>query len=149
MKRFRFPLRPVAILRAHQELRARESFAAAVHGYVQAEADLASVRQRVSQCEVELMTSRRGQFEASTAAQAFAAYRRESMVETASEREMIEKRAEMNQRRADYLEAHRKLEVVNPLEQKARAPYPRDTRPPQQNKLHTFPGRPPKLQNPT
>ena len=26
MKRFRFPLRPVAVLRAHRELRAREAF---------------------------------------------------------------------------------------------------------------------------
>ena len=35
MKRFRFPLRPVTVLRAHKELRAREAFAAAVHAYVQ------------------------------------------------------------------------------------------------------------------
>ena len=30
MKRFRFSLRPVAILRAHHEMKAREAFAAAV-----------------------------------------------------------------------------------------------------------------------
>src|SRR3954466_15092966 len=111
MKRFKFPLRPVAILRAHQELRAKEAFAAAVHVYVQAEAELAATRARVTRCETDLFESRRGRFDASTAAEAFTAYRRECTAEAAAERVMIEKRAEMSQRRTDYLEAHRKLEV--------------------------------------
>ena len=51
MKRFRFPLRPVAILRAHHQARAREAFAAAVHAYVTAEEGLAAMRRR--RCELE------------------------------------------------------------------------------------------------
>lgn len=141
MKRFKFPLRPVAILRAHQELRAKEAFAVAVHVYVQAEAELAAARARVTRCEVDLFESRRGKFDAANAAEAFAAYRRECAAETAAERVMIEKRAEMNQRRADYLEAHRKLEVVNRLETKARATHRLDTMREEQLELDDFASR--------
>ena len=49
MKKFRFPLQPVGVLRAHQELRAREVFAAAVHHYVQTEERLAALRRRVAE----------------------------------------------------------------------------------------------------
>ncbi len=141
MKRFRFPLRPVATLRAHQELRAKEAFAASVHVYVQSEAELAAARTRVARCETELYESRREHFDASTAAEAFASYRRECAAEATAERSMIEKRAEMNERRAGYLEAHRKLEVVNRLEQKARATHRLDTLREEQIELDDFAGR--------
>jgi flagellar FliJ protein len=141
MKRFRFPLRPVATLRAHQELRAKEAFAAAVHVYVQSEAELAATRMRVARCEGELYESRREHFDAGTAAEALAAYRRECTAEAAAERAMIEKRAEMNMRRTAYLEAHRKLEVVNRLEQKARAAHRLDTLREEQIELDDFAGR--------
>jgi len=141
MKRFRFPLRPVAVLRAHQELRAKEAFAAAVHVYVQAEAELAATRTRVARCEAELFASRRDRFDASVAAEAFAAYRAECTAETTAERIVFEKRAEMNQRRVDYLEAHRKLEVVNRLEQKARATHRLDTLREEQIELDDFASR--------
>jgi flagellar FliJ protein len=141
MKRFRFPLRPVATLRAHQELRAKEAFAAAVHVYVQSEAELAATRTRVARCESELYESRRDHFDASAAAEAFAAYRRECAAEAEAERTMIEKRSEMNARRADYLEAHRKLEVVNRLEQKARATHRLEVMREEQVELDDFAGR--------
>ena len=141
MKRFRFPLRPVAVLRAHHELKAREAFAAAVHVYVQSEAELAATRTRVARCEADLFASRREKFDAAAAAEAFAAYRAECAAETAAERMMIEKRAAMHQRRADYLEAHRKLEVVNRLEQKARGVHRLDTLREEQIELDDFAGR--------
>lgn len=141
MKRFRFPLRPVAVLRAHHELRAREAFAAAVHVYVQAEAELAATRARVVRCEADLFASRRDRFDAAVAAEALAAYRRECVAENAAERVVIEKRAEMNQRRADYLEAHRQLEVVHRLEEKARAVHRLDTLREEQIELDDFAGR--------
>ncbi len=141
MKRFRFPLRPVAVLRAHHELRAREAFAAAVHVYVQAEAELAATRARVALCEAELYASRRDRFDASAAAEAFAAYRRECTAEATAERDVIAKRATMNQRRGDYLEAHRKLEVVNRLEEKARDVHRLDTLREEQIELDDFAGR--------
>jgi flagellar FliJ protein len=141
MKRFRFPLRPVAVLRAHHELKAREAFAAAVHVYVQAEAELAATRARVARGEAELFASRNGRFDASAAAEAFLSYRAECAAEAAAEREMIAKRAEMLQRRADYLEAHRQLEVVNRLEQKARAAHRLESIREEQIELDDFAGR--------
>lgn len=141
MKRFRFPLRPVAVLRAHQELRAKEAFAAAVHVYVEAEAELAATRARVARCEADLFASRSGRFVASVAAEAFLAYRAECTAETTAERLVIEKRAEMNARRADYLEAHRKVEVIKRLETKARASHRLDGMREEQIELDDFAGR--------
>ncbi len=121
MKRFRFSLRPVSIVRAHRESRARELFAGAVRTYVQAEEELARVRVRMAQFEAALFAGRRERFIAAAEAQNLAAYRRESALEVAAERAVIAARAEMAGRRADYLEAHRQLEVVKRLEDKARA----------------------------
>lgn len=120
MKRFRFPLRPVAVLRAHSELRAREIFAAAVHAYVAAEESLASTRVRVADFESVLFAGRSGTFNASAEAQSLAAYARECALEAESERAVISARDLMQQRRAEYIEAHRRLEVVKRLEEKAR-----------------------------
>ena len=59
MKRFHFPLRPVAILRAHREQHAREIFAAAVRSHDHAETVLAGVRARVTAFETTLANGRR------------------------------------------------------------------------------------------
>jgi flagellar FliJ protein len=120
MKRFRFSLRPVAVLRAHRELRAREAFGAAVHAYVNSEEDLAAVRARVARCEGALSAGRHERFSAADEAHALAGYRQECAAELAAERAMIAARSLMAQRRAEYLEAHRKVEVVKRLEEKAR-----------------------------
>lgn len=123
MKRFRFPLRPVAVLRAHRELQAQEAFGAAVRNYVTAEQALADTRARVAKYEADLFAGRRDRFSAADEARALAAYRFECTAEVEAERTMIAARDTMNQRRADYLEAHRKLEVVKRLEQGARAEH--------------------------
>ena len=123
MKRFRFPLRPVAVLRAHKELRAREAFAAAVHTYVAAEAELAAVRERVARFEAALFAGRRGTFDAASAAQSLSAYRRECAAEGAAERDAIAARAAMDERRTAYLEAHRQHEIVRNLEARAQTAH--------------------------
>ena len=120
MKRFRFPLRPVAVLRAHRELRAREAFAASVHAYVQSEEFLAATRVRVAQFEAALFAGRRVTFNPAEEAQQLAAYRRECTAEGEAERATFAAHAEMDRCRTDYLEAHRKLEVVKRLETKSR-----------------------------
>ena len=123
MKRFRFPLQPVAVLRAHRESRAREAFAFAVHGYVEAEAVLQSTRQRVAQFEAALFAGRAGSFNAAEESHNLAGYRREAAAEVADERTMTASLDRMNQRRAEYIEAHRQLEVVSRLEVKARSAH--------------------------
>ncbi len=120
MKRFLFPLRPVAVLRAHREIRARETFAASVHAYVVSEENLTATRTRVARFEAALFAGRSGTFNPAAEAQQLAAYQRECNGEVEAERAMFAARAEMECRRADYLEAHRKLEVVKRLESKSR-----------------------------
>jgi len=120
MKRFRFPLRPVAVLRAHRELRAREAFAAAVHAYVQAEEQLAGTRQRLAALGGALFDHRAGAFAPAEAAAQFRAYRAECEEEVQAERRAIAARDAMQQRRADYLAAGRELKVVEKLEERAR-----------------------------
>lgn len=123
MKRFRFPLQPVAVLRAHREMRAREAFAAAVHAFVKSEEEFAATRARVAQFEAALSAGRQQQFSPAAEAQTLAAYRRECALEGEAERAMIAARAAMAQCRGEYLDAHRKVEVVKRLEQKARAAH--------------------------
>ena len=123
MKRFRFSLRPVAILRAHQEMRAREAFAAAVQAYVKAEQDLAAMRARVRQLEAELGAGRDEVFSPEFAARALAAYRRECTAEKESEQALTAAQQAMQERRVEYIDAHRRLEVVHRLEEKAKATH--------------------------
>jgi flagellar protein FliJ len=127
MKRFRFPLRPVAILRAHQEMRAREAFAAAVQAFVRAEQDLAATRLRVRELEGELTASRTGRFSGPDAARALMAYRRECTAEAEAEQGVTAAQHAMQERRIEYVDAHRRLEVVNRLEEKARAMHRYET----------------------
>jgi len=141
MKRFRFPLRPLAMLREHREVRARELFALAVRAYVQSEAALAAVRARVTRFEAALFAGREGRFQAAEAAQAFAAYRRECDVEVTAERTTHAARAEMDQRRAAYLAAHRELEIVKRLEDKARNAHRLAANREEQAELDDFAGR--------
>jgi flagellar export protein FliJ len=123
MKRFHFSLRPVAVLRAHRELQAQDVFAASVRAFVKSEETLAGVRQRVAQFEASLFDGRRERFSAAEEVQALAAYRTECVAEAAAERETLAARELMQRRRAEYVEAHRKVEVVKRLETKARAAH--------------------------
>ncbi|WP_414661683.1 flagellar export protein FliJ [Horticoccus sp. 23ND18S-11] len=120
MKRFRFSLQAVAVLRAHHELKAREAFAAAVQAHRQTDEALALVRARVTAFEVALAARRQQRFSAADEAQTLGAYRQECSAEAEAEKVMHAARAVMQQRRADYLDAHRKVEVVKRLEVKAR-----------------------------
>lgn len=141
MKRFRFPLKPVAILRAHQEVRAREAFASAVHRYIQAEEELSRTRVRMAALESALFSGRKDTFRATEAALLLADYRRECDAEVQTERRVITARDEMQNRREDYITAHRKLEVVEHLETKARAAHRHDCDREEQAEFDDFAGR--------
>jgi flagellar FliJ protein len=141
MKKFRFPLRPVTVLRAHQELRAREAFGAAVHTYVKAEQDLADTRARVKQFEVSLFEGRCHSFSAAGESQALTAYRREWLAESEAERTLFSAHSAMQQRRAEYLDAHRRLKVVQRLEEKARAAHRLETAREEQAEFDDFASR--------
>ena len=141
MKRFRFPLQPVAVLRAHHEMRAQEAFAAAVRACLKTEEYLASTRLRVAQFEAALAAGRQKQFSATDEGRALAAYRQDCAAEAASEKAMLAARATMQQRRAEYLDAHRKVEVVKRLEEKARLTHRLDCNREEQAAFDEFSGR--------
>ena len=123
MKRFRFPLRPVAVLRAHRQARAREAFAAAVHCYVEAEEHLATTRAGQRELETLMHDGRRTTFRAADEVSFWSAYRRVCEDAVKSERAVFEARAVMEERREQYMEAHRAVKIVEKLEQKARTSY--------------------------
>ena len=123
MKRFRFPLQPVVVLRAHSELRAREAFGAAMLGLVRAEEQLAATRSLVARFAAALSAGRQERFSAAAEAQSLSAYRRECVVEAEAERAMIAARTAMVRRRVDYVDAHQRLDIVERLEARARAAH--------------------------
>jgi len=140
MKRFRFPLRPVAVLRAHRQARAREAFAASVHVYVQAEERLATLREQQRALETIMHDGRRATFRAADEISFWSAYRRVCEEEVKLERTVIEARAAMEACREQYLEAHRAVKVVEKLEQKARTTYRQEVERESQNELDEMAG---------
>lgn len=120
MKRFRFPLRSVALVRSHEEGRAREALAAAVHAYVEAERDLAARRTRTAALADALFQYRGDQFVAAEAAVQFRHYRAEVDDLMKAEQALNTARLAMEQARERYIEAHRRLKVMQRLEERAR-----------------------------
>jgi flagellar export protein FliJ len=123
MKRFQFPLRPLAKLRAHFELSAREAFAAAVQVQASAEAELSRAKARVLQLEKVVIAGRQRSFSGAGEALNLRAYRGELGAEAVAQKGAETAKIQMEQRRAEYIEAHRRLEVVKRLEQKAHASH--------------------------
>ena len=126
MKMFRFPLRPVAVLRAHRQARARLAFAASARSYVEAEERLAAIRAQRHQLEIILHDGRRETFRAADEISFWSAYRNVCADGMKVERLLIEARSAMEARRQEYMEAHRAVKVVERLEQKARFTYRRE-----------------------
>ncbi|MEI6107834.1 MAG: flagellar export protein FliJ [Opitutae bacterium] len=123
MKKFRFPLRPVGVLRVHRQTRARETFAASVHCYVQSEEHLAILQHQRQQLETVLHDGRRTVFHAAEQISFWGAYRRVTEDEIQAERAVIAARAKMEEHRQEYMEAHRAVKRVEKLEQKAHTVY--------------------------
>jgi len=123
MKRFHFPLRPVAIVRANKELRAREALADALRAASAAEERLALSRLRVKEIEGVIFEGRKNRFKPADEAVFFQAYRRECAAVMESERQVIAAYAEVAKRRQACVDANREVKVVARLEEKARAAY--------------------------
>lgn len=120
MKRFRFSLQAVRVVRAHQELKAREAFGQSVQALRVAEESLARVRDRVANFERTLAARRLQPFSAADEAHALGAYRFECASEAEAEKAARAARELTQQRRNQFLEARRRVEIVQRLEQKAR-----------------------------
>lgn len=120
MKRFRFPLQSVAVLRAHAELKAKEALAVAVVGLAEAEAAYQQQQARLRDLESSVVAARAGRFHAATAVTAHQSHMlaHADLVEAA--RRLHGARDAVKQRRRDYLEAHRAVKIMDRLEQHAR-----------------------------
>ena len=140
MKKFFFSLRSVAVLRAHRQARAQEIFAAAVHVYVQAEEAQQRVVAQQRALEGLIAMGRRATFSAADEITFWGAYRTACAEQVSAERAVIEARVTMEKRRADYLEAHRAVKVIEQLEQKARTDYRRASERSAQNELDELAG---------
>ena len=123
MKRFKFPLKPVAILRAHNERKAREALAVAIGLYVKAEQNLAEIRARTEELEGILFSGRRERFRAMDEAAFLQAYRRECAAEMEGQKLVVTARAEMEAVRAACIVANRELKIIEKLEAHARGKY--------------------------
>jgi flagellar export protein FliJ len=123
MKRFHFPLRPLAKLRAHFELNAREAFAAAVRASEVSDAEFTHVSARVTALETLVVAGRQGTFSAASEARNISAYRGELASEAVAAKARQAARTAMENRRQDYIAAHQRLEVVKRLEEKARTAH--------------------------
>jgi flagellar FliJ protein len=123
MKRFRFPLRPVAILRANRELKAREALAASMAAHAQTEARLAATRARILNLEELVRRDRSGAFLAGAGATFNQAYRREWAAEAEAQRQVNAARAVLDRSRDACVEANRELKAIARLEENARGDY--------------------------
>jgi flagellar protein FliJ len=120
MKKFRFPLRSVATVRAMRELRARDAFTQAVHAFVRATEDLHRVQRQLAELEDILRDERTRSFRPSDQASFIAAFHSESRREAEAGHAVLEARRAMDAARAAWLETRRDVRIVEKLEVRAR-----------------------------
>ena len=121
MKKYRFPLRSVATVRALREQRAREVFSAAVHAYAGAEERRGEIRARISELEEILRSERARNFRASDQVSFLHAHHRETVAEVAAAKVAEQARVEMERCRQAWLEARRDVRLLENLEDKSRS----------------------------
>jgi flagellar FliJ protein len=123
MKKFHFPLRPLAVVRAYRELRAREALAAALRERAQAEAALAAAQARVAELAGLMAAGRAVSFRAADQAVFALAYREECAGAADKARLLAAAEGAAAARREACVEANRDLTIVERLEEKARAAH--------------------------
>jgi len=141
MKRYRFPLRSVAILRAHRELVAREALAAAVRTCTALEVRLNATQRRLTEMEQLRAACRSGHFRPADEVSFHYAYR----LECASEAELLRQKgvaaAEAELRRIACVEANREVKAIERLEAAAIAAHRYDAFRAEQNEFDEIAGR--------
>jgi flagellar FliJ protein len=123
MKRFNFTLRPVAILRSHRELCAREALAAAIEACILAEERDDAARSRVQELAKAICGARKGNFSAGDETAFSQIYRRECAAEIEAQKQFAAARRLVEERREAYVEASRQVKMVSRLEERARAAH--------------------------
>ena len=116
MKRFQFPLRSVALLRAHREMAARESLASSMRACAAAEERLGAVLGRMAEMERMRSAGRQVRFKPADEVAFVMAYRRECAAAAEARRVLTAAIAEVEARRRACVEANRQVKVVSRLE---------------------------------
>jgi len=120
MKKFRFPLHTVAVVRNLAELRARENFSKAFLVCSEIEQRLQASRNRVAELEEMLRAGRTATFRASDQVTFMSAMRVEAVNATKIEAELKNSRKALEVARQAWLETRRDVRVIEKLEDKAR-----------------------------
>jgi flagellar export protein FliJ len=141
MKRFRFPLHPIAVIRAHAELRARENLAAALRECAAAESHLHSWQLRLVETEMRLTGHRVGRFNGTDVASQLKAYRADCVARDDAVAALREARSEMQKRRGEYVEANRALKAIEKAEAHAREAHRAENAHLEQAEIDEFAGR--------
>lgn len=123
MKRFRFPLAPLVVLRSEEERRASDAFAASLRAHAEAERALAAARARVTALSLSLTADRATPFSVRSAAAAMAQYGLECGREAEAATAVAQAAQQVLRRRGEYLAAHRAIEILARLEHAARRQY--------------------------
>ena len=120
MKKFTFPLQPVATLRNLQEMRASEAFAGANRRVEACGAALADQQLRVAQFVESLIVCRTTGVAGPTQAAFMQAYRAELDQEKTATHELEQARQAQEAARQRWIEAHLQVRLVEKLRGKAR-----------------------------
>lgn len=126
MKKFRFPLKSVAIVREARELRLREAFSVALQAVAVAEDMLDQVRRRKTELEHVLVAERRCSFRPAEQIAFLQAHQRVVEEESNAVSDLQKAVAVRETRRAEWLESRRDLRLIEKLEQTARQEHRRD-----------------------
>lgn len=135
MKKFKFTLRPVAILRAHHQLKAEQAMTAAATEVARNEAQVAAAHARTVELEDMIAAGRRGPFRPDLQVSFLQSYGRERTAEAAAGKALDAARIEMAKRRQALMEAQKQVKVVSQLETKARANYRAESQRAEQNEI--------------
>ncbi|HUG11276.1 MAG TPA: flagellar FliJ family protein [Opitutaceae bacterium] len=141
MKRFRFPLHPVAVIRAHAELRARESLADSLRACAAAEWHMESWQRRLSDAEARIAEHRIEIFNGADVASQLHAYRADCAASDEAAAALRDARAAMQKRREEYIEANRALKVIENAEARARQEHRNESARAEQAEIDEFAGR--------
>ncbi len=120
MKKFRFPLEPVATLRNLQEMRASEAFSSANRRVVACDEALADQRMRVAQFVESLIVRRATGLPGGMQASFMQAYQRELAEEKAAGDALVEAERAQESARRQWIDAHLQVRLVEKLRTKAR-----------------------------
>ena len=123
MKRFHFPLTPVKAVRLQAKARASELLAIALRDLATAEAEQWAIHRRMTALEETLRSRRLAGGSAAEVAHTYAAYVRDLAEEKTCETRVAAVRVAAQKARADYTDAHRKVETIERLETKARSAH--------------------------